>query len=283
MTSHLLAEPRQERLRQSLLRRHALDPDFGDALAALYRNHCEKLPAELARYEPDSLRDAIAAHYGEVLAEPSTRPTFSRMDISDIDELAWRDPRTGELDHPEAARWATGYLTAVRDLATTFGLHRIDSRNDHRAFSGGDQLVHHWCQARAQYGAEVDGRWVALGWVSAGLRPVREKTIVVRSDPMTEDRASARRRGYRQVREALAAIDADWHGIGVERARNPEEERDLEWLYAKVRRGLSYQEISQHWHPESQTDDAQREAARAMVQRAVIRMADAVGIDRTDW
>ncbi len=286
MTTALLAEEPRARLRRSLLRRYGADADFGAALEALYRDHCEALPAELARREPDGMRDAIAAHYGETLAAPSTRPVFSTMEIGAIRALTWRDLLPAELTRPERslAEWAGDYLAGVRSVAETFGLHRIDPCDDQRPFSTGETMVHGWCQARAQYGPDVDASWIVLcvmPW--AGFLPPREQTITVRWDPRIEVREDAQRRAFGQVREALTAVDAAWRDAGLDRDRGSEEARHLDWLDAKVRHGWSYQEIAHLWHRESQADDAAREAARAMVQRAVIRAAEAVGIDRTGW
>lgn len=132
MSEPRLAESPTERLRRALLARYGDDPDFGAALEALYRDHCETPPADLARREPDPMRDAMAAHYGEVLTEPSTRPAFSRMDIGEIHTLTWPlRLLPEELITPSeriAARWAASYLAAIRVLAERFGLHRFQPR-----------------------------------------------------------------------------------------------------------------------------------------------------------
>lgn len=282
MSEPRLAESTTERLRRSLLRRYGDDADFGAALEALYRDHCQKLPADLARREPDVLRNAIAAHYGEVLTEPATEPLFSRLDIGDIDQLTWRDPLTNVLDHPSAAAWATAYLAAVRELAERFGLHRLDPRTYERSFSTGEAIVHRWCQARARSGPTVDASWIVLcimPW--AGFLPPREQAVVIRWDPRTEDREAAKQRGYRQVRDALATIDKGWRGF--DRDRNPKEERDLDRLYLKVRHGCTYQQIAERsgLTPAELTSDPGPNAVR----KAIVRMAKAkrLDIDRTGW
>lgn len=281
MSEPRLAESPTERLRRALLARYGDDADFRAALEALYRDHCETLPADLARREPDPMRDAIAAHYREDLAEPSTRPAFSRMDISEIDHLTWRDPLTGEPDDPETAEWAASYLAAIRGVAEGCGLHRIDPRNEQRAFSGGEALVHRWCARRAQHEWMDPAyiRTVVYGWV--GFYPPREQTVTIRWDPRTEDHEAAKRRGYGQVRDALAAIDAGWRGAGLDRYRNPEEERDLDWLYLKVRHGCTYQEIAERagLTPAATTSDPGPTAVR----KALRRIATRLDIDRTDW
>lgn len=273
------AEIPRERLRRSLLRRYATDSDFAQALAALYGEHCEPLPPELAGRQDDHAGDLLMAAYGEPPTQPSRPPTFATLDIHDIDELTWRDPLTGRLDHPQSADWAAAYLAAVRALAERFGLHRLDPRSSERPFSTGESVIHTWCQMRARSGRKVDALWIVMAITYAHFIPPRDRAVVIRWDPQTETREDAQARAYRQARDALTTIDQDWRGAGLEREHDPEEERHLDWLYLKLRHGWSYGQIAE--------DVAAKEhvATRGMVQQALIRMADAdhVDADRSGW
>ena len=267
-----LARPPRERLRSMLLERYGADPTFGASLEALFTDHCASLPPDLAKREPNGLRDALAKHFGEGLTTPSSHPRFARLDIQAIDTLTWKDHLTGEPDDAEAAGWGVLYLAAVRDLAESSGLSRLDPRTAERSFSTGERVVHDWLAARSGY-LNVRPSWLSMMFPFAAWLPARRQTITIQWDPQSETRDAAQKRAYAQVRGALVTIDKGWIAAGFDRRRSAQEERDMDWLYEKIR-GRSFGSIAADGDG---TDD------RELVQRAVDRMADAAGVDRAGW
>jgi hypothetical protein len=276
------------------------DPEFCEALGELYETHCTNQEQFLA----------------------------GTPDLWDVERATWGE---GWPSLP-SAEWAHRYIAAIANTAERFGLHRLGkprpTSGGNFQPNRGERLLHAWCSRRAR--ARKAGRdWPAArfsgGVVPGGVRPQlgevvsseelpistlglaiidAERRSLVRVgiedewDPRSETKANAKKR---LLAEAAGQIDVALERIAVDAERSgyrfPDQdnaERDLTWLFWKVRLGLSYGRIVQRSRREHPTwlrkgrkaikdGGAAADQDTDLVKRAVIRMADAVGIDRTRW
>jgi hypothetical protein len=235
-------------------------------------------------------------------------------DVWDVHQATWAD---WQPPLP-SAEWARAYLAAVAGTAKRFGLQRLGKpprvSGDKPQPSYGERLIHGWCSRRARarqagrdwpperfsWGVQAGGARPELGDVIVDGRPhpLVPVQIEVEWDPRSETKAEAKKR---LLSEAGRRIDAELERIAVAAEgsgyRFPDRDnagRDLTWLFWKVRHKLSYGRIvkrSRRGHPEwlrkgrkaIKGVPAAESPDNELVKRAVVRMADAVGIDRTGW
>jgi hypothetical protein len=198
--------------------------------------------------------------------------------------FALRSAGSPHVPHPQRDEIAT-YLAGLHALAVQFGLHRLDaSTASDRTSADGEQLIHNWCQLRAdtkgQAGYAVEprdfeiaytaGRWIApfgevvshveehIGTSPDGApivvvdeqrRPLVHVEIASEWDPRHEARAGAR---ARLLAIAAQQIDAELEKIAGQAEKAgysfpdtaPKLDEHLRWLFERVALGKSCQAIA---------------------------------------
>lgn len=107
--------------------------------------------------------------------------------------------------------------------------------------------------------------------------PWGEETWELLHEPRSEARARLERRAREHIKQALDAIEKDAVAAGfVFPSRSRKVERDIGWLYRKLRFDHSFQAI---YNDETEAPEGGVDTLR----RAVERLAKAAGIDTTGW
>lgn len=284
--------PEQERgfLRWAYLERYDDDPEFGQALVALY--------------------DRWTADIGELPFnwwELSSRAVFGEAALA-----AGYAPPAG---HEAIAR----YVEEVEELARRFGLDRMTDDGAGSTPSLGVGLIHEWCRFRqweAVRGRELGPKEFRTGHGFGGWEPdigelVRRETWLVPGpdgpvaivdehrrpivhvsfddvwDPRRERLRDARLRLFRRARQAIEAelgrLAAEAEAKGYRfRDTAPKLQRDLDWLFWRVRVGLTYRQIVEReveLHGTERTGEEGTE--ESAVRHAVTALAGRVGVNLT--
>jgi len=234
------------------------EPTFRRALSALYARHCRNLPAAMAR----PVKAPLLGH---------DVPTFADASASDVAALTW-DPDDGE-----AATWAAAYLAAIERMGARYGLRRWrwpgGSADVDSALSYGEMLIHRWCAMRAGFSNFGPDRFAWAVGAEAYFVPERTRALEVRWDPQHETREAARKRLRVDLDHELSAIRAAWKaspaGFAFRVPANTE--RDLGWLYQRVRHQRTVSTIVALENGDS--GDA------PMVQKASKAMAKQLGVE----
>lgn len=290
VTPALTSEQERGFLRWAYLERYDADPDFGQALVALY--------------------DRWTADIGELPFnwwELSSRAVYGEAALA-----AGHAPPAG---HEAIAR----YVDEVEELARRFGLDQITGDGASSRPSLGVGLIHEWCRFRqwqAARGREWGPEDFSTGHGFGGWEPdigelVRRETWLVEGpdgrvaivdedrrptihvsfddvwDPRRERLRDARRR---LVRRATQAIKAELDRLAAEAEAKgyrfldtaPNLQRDLDWLFWRVRAGLTYGQILER---ESELHGTERTGEQgteeSAVRHAVTALAARVGVKLT--
>lgn len=274
--------PEQERgfFRWAYLQRYDDDPEFGQALVALY--------------------DRWTADLGEL--------PFNWWELSS--RAAYGDAALAAGHAPPAGHEAiAGYVHAVEELARRFGLDRITGDGATSSPSLGVGLIHEWCRFRqwqAARGREWGPEEFSTGHGFAGWEPEigelvrRERWIVpgpdgpvaivdehrrpivhVSFDDVWDPRRERLRdAGLRLLQRAKEAINAELDRLTAEaeakgyrfRDTAPNVQRDLDWLFERAAHGKSFEALADQDGKEPET-----------IRQAVRRMAKRVGLSDKGW
>lgn len=236
--------------------------------------------AGFGRLGPWSARQALLAMYGDdeavgrdlVALHDEHYRTPWRFELVYV-RLATRRDHEGEYVYP-AGPAAEALLAALGALVDRCGMARL-GRDDAMAW------VHRWALLRAELGEGVAPDQIVS---SLGLSyGVPDSSEPVSWRPDLESRADAMERGRklgvprRIVRAGLRADRERWQAAGWDFPdAMPEAERQLRWLYLRLRHGWTYAEIARR---EGLAEaHLYTEPAKA-VQQAVRRLARAADAD----
>lgn len=255
----------------------------GTAGAVTAREHRARLLAALFRlYDADeefkrSLAGLIPLAEAAITAHGPV-PGRIRIDLLRLNDP---EPNLVRLDVPEVAR----YLVAARSVVSRFGLQRLGSDGLRQVLAWCDRYVraHASGLAPSAYGPGT------LGTVRPDVVFEPEVVGIVPSpwkreewSPTQESRTDARRRlearAGREIQRALDVIERETvEGALLAYPRKvPNFERDIGWLYEKLRWDRSYQELYNGLTPPPR-------GGVETVRKAVERAARRLGVDRRGW
>ena len=160
----------------------------------------------------------------------------------------------------------------------------------------------HWAWTKveapdhAEYGLDgirMYGEWMPVAGVEVAPGPLVRVAFEAQWDPRAEPIESARRRllaeAARQIDRELALLADEAEAKGYRFRSHDEADRAIRWLFWKVRHRLSYGRIAQRWEREHPGDLRRRRRGERegdpgddaeLVKKAVVRMAERIGIDR---
>lgn len=242
--------------------------------------------AFLTRYDHDD--EVASALLGLVPAGEAAGVGHSDYVTQTVTEM-WGAPQVVESsvgsNAPIRSHETTAFVRAADAFAASFGLDRLGE-------AGREQIVA-WCSryiCARRAGSAHPSTYGPNRFSTAALPPTFEPNPVgIIKPPWREEvwdltrerRADARKRLEKRARKHIQAtldqIEAEARTSGlVFPDTTPKLERDLDWLFQKVRFRKSFQDIY----------DLLKEPPKGgvdSVRRTVVRMAGRVGVDTTGW
>ncbi len=177
------------------------------------------------------------------------------------------------------------YLKGVEQIAGKHGLDRLPPVDTTSDQSIGFELIHGYCM-NLRYCEEAGVDWSARSmFISAA--PVSfmaseshihhaSLQLDLEWDPVNESLADAQSRvknaATGKINALLREIANQVEHEGLTFGERAPRDRDIKWLFRKMALKESYQQIA-----EDESED------REMIQKAVIRAADRLGVDRAGW